>query len=435
MHSTQDLSFPRSETALSEKSSESDLLKRWNRWNRNLFIKRTDSLTHGKITIHDEVDSYILGKKTNLCPLEVTVQIHDLQTYASIVHSGSIGVAEAYMRGEWTCSNLTHLVRIFVVNRKVLDNMEKGIARLGVVLHELLHTLLNKNTKQGSKKNISAHYDLGNQFFRLFLDRTLMYSSAIFKNVDESLEKASENKMDHICKKLELRPHDHLLEIGTGWGGFAIHAAKNYGCQVTTTTISDEQFKLARSRVEESGLEDRVEVLKEDYRNLNGQYDKLVSIEMIEAVGHQFLENYFQKCSALLKEDGMLLLQAITIDDRRYHQASKTVDFIQRYIFPGGCLPSISVMADHLRESTDLCIYHLEDITQHYVTTLKRWRESFFANLDLVRDQGFSEEFVRMWEYYLCYCEGGFKERAIGTVHLVATKPLCKPRDLIAKFE
>jgi cyclopropane-fatty-acyl-phospholipid synthase len=257
-----------------------------------------------------------------------------------------------------------------------------------------------------------------------------MYSSAIFKNADESLEKASENKMDRICRKLELRPQDHLLEIGTGWGGFAIHAARNYGCQVTTTTISEEQFQLARKRVEESGLQDRVEVLKEDYRNLNGQYDKLVSIEMIEAVGHHFLQSYFQKCSALLKKDGMLLLQAITIDDRRYHQASKTVDFIQRYIFPGGCLPSISVMAEHLRESTDLCIYHLEDITQHYVTTLKRWRESFFANLDQVRDQGFSDEFVRMWEYYLCYCEGGFKERAIGTVHLVATKPLCKPRDL-----
>ena len=226
MHSTQNLSFPRSETTLSEKHPESDLLKRWNRWNRNLFIKRTDSLTHGKITIHDEMGSHILGQKTNLCPLEVTVQIHDLQTYASIIHSGSIGVAEAYMRGEWTCSNLTYLVRIFVVNRKVLDNMEKGIARFGVVIHELLHTFLNKNTKQGSKKNISAHYDLGNQFFRLFLDQTLMYSSAIFKNADESLEKASENKMDRICRKLDLRPHDHLLEIGTGWGGFAIHAAK-----------------------------------------------------------------------------------------------------------------------------------------------------------------------------------------------------------------
>ncbi|MFZ9008052.1 MAG: class I SAM-dependent methyltransferase [bacterium] len=434
MRSNQELSFPRSETLLSEKQPESDLLKRWNRWNRNLFIRRTDSLTHGKITVHDEMGTYILGQKTDLCPLEVTVHIHDLQTYASIIHSGSIGVAEAYMRGEWTCSNLTYLVRIFVVNREVLDNMEQGFARFGVAIHEILHKFLNKNTKQGSKKNISAHYDLGNEFFRLFLDQTLMYSSAIFEDTEESLEKASKNKMDRICKKLELKPQDHLLEIGTGWGGFAIHAAQNYGCQVTTTTISQEQFQLAKERVKESGLQDRVEVLKEDYRNLNGQYDKLVSIEMIEAVGHQFLQGYFQKCSSLLKKDGMLLLQAITIDDRRYHQASKTVDFIQRYIFPGGCLPSISVMAEHLRESTDLCIYHLEDITQHYVTTLKRWREGFFANLDQVHAQGFSDEFVRMWEYYLCYCEGGFKERAIGTVHLMATKPLCKPRDLTCQI-
>jgi cyclopropane-fatty-acyl-phospholipid synthase len=430
MRSTQDLSFTRSEAILTDNQKETSLLKRWNRWNRNLFIRRTDSLAHGKITVHDELGTYILGQKTDLCPLEVTVHIHDLQTYAIIIHSGSIGVAEAYMRGEWNCTNLTHLVRIFVVNQKVLDNMEQGIARFGVAIHEILHKFLNKNTKQGSKKNISAHYDLGNEFFRLFLDPTMMYSSAIFKEGEDSLEKASNNKMDRICRKLELRPTDHLLEIGTGWGGFALHAARNYGCQVTTTTISEEQFQLATTRVEKAGLQSRVEVLKEDYRNLNGQYDKLVSIEMIEAVGHQFLKGYFQKCSSLLKKDGMLLLQAITIDDRRYQQASKTVDFIQRYIFPGGCLPSISVMTEHLRESTDLCIYHLEDITQHYVKTLAKWREKFFANLEQVHSQGFSDEFVRMWEYYLCYCEGGFKERAIGTVHLMATKPLCKPRDL-----
>lgn len=428
------LTLPRTEARNPEFSSSRGMLQRWLRWNRQLFYHRTQGLQHGKIVVHDELGTLVLGQRTDRCDLEVTVHIHDLETYASIIHSGSIGVAEAYMRGEWSCSDLTHLVRIFVVNMDVLDQMETGFARLGVTVHEMVHKLLNKNTHTGSRRNISAHYDLGNEFFRLFLDPTMMYSSAIFGDTSQTLEEASKNKMDRICRKLDLRPQDHLLEIGTGWGGFALHAAQHYGCQVTTTTISQEQYELAKERVQAAGLTDQVQVLQEDYRNLKGEYDKLVSIEMIEAVGHQYFRDYFRKCSSLLKADGMLLLQAITIDDRRYNNARRTVDFIQRYIFPGGCLPSISVMVDHLRDTTDLCVYHLEDITQHYAHTLARWRERFFANLEHVRAQGFSEEFVRMWEYYLCYCEGGFTERAIGTVHLMATKPLCKPRDLTQAF-
>jgi cyclopropane-fatty-acyl-phospholipid synthase len=405
---------------------------RWNRFYRRNVLRKLSVLKRGKITLQDDLATTVLGQTDEHCQLHVTVRVHSEQMYISMALGGSIGVAESYMRGEWSCNNLTDLVRILVLNRQVLNEMGGGLARFGMMLHEGLHKLVRRNTKTGSRKNISAHYDLGNDFFRLFLDPTMMYSAAVFTEQTKGLEEASRQKMDRICQKLDLQPNDHLLEIGTGWGGFALHAAQQYGCKVTTTTISQEQYKMARERVLAAGLEGQVEVLQQDYRDLQGQYDKLVSIEMIEAVGHQYFEEYFRTCSNLLKEDGMLLLQAITIDDRRYEKAKKTVDFIQRYIFPGGCLPSISVMCDSLRNTTDMCVYHLEDITRHYATTLAKWREQFFANLDEVKSQGFSDEFVRMWEYYLCYCEGGFRERVIGTVHLVATKPLCRPRDLVA---
>ncbi|MCB2069151.1 MAG: class I SAM-dependent methyltransferase, partial [Ottowia sp.] len=277
--------------------------------------------------------------------------------------------------------------------------------------------------RTGSRKNIAAHYDLGNDFFKLFLDPTMMYSSALFPSADASLEEASVAKLDELCRQLELRSEDHLLEIGTGWGGMAIHAARHYGCRVTTTTISREQYQYACEQVQQAGLQDRVTVLCEDYRNLTGRYDKLVSIEMIEAVGHAFYSDYFQRCSALLKPEGKMVIQAITIADQRYDSARKSVDFIQRYIFPGGCLPSLAVISDHLARDTDMQMVHLRDITADYALTLAHWRERFMAAQEAVLRQGFDRSFIRMWEFYLAYCEGGFRERIIGTVQLAFAKP------------
>ena len=273
-------------------------------------------------------------------------------------------------------------------------------------------------------KNILAHYDLGNDFYALFLDETMTYSCGIFEREDSTLKEASEAKYDRICRKLMLTTGDQVLEIGTGWGGFAVHAAGNYGVHVTTATISDEQHQFAQNRIKAAGLEDRITLLKSDYRDLSGKFDKLVSIEMIEAVGHHFYATFFRTCSRLLKDDGMMALQAITIGDQIFDRHRRSVDFIKRYIFPGSCIPSITAISNAIARATDLRLVHLEDITPHYARTLSEWRRRFFANLDKVREMGYSDTFIRMWEYYLCYCEGGFAERYIGDVQMLFTKPL-----------
>ena len=259
-----------------------------------------------------------------------------------------------------------------------------------------------------------------------------MYSSAVFERPGMSLKEASEAKLDRICRKLELTPDDHVLEIGTGWGGFAVYAARHYGCRVTTTTISREQFEFASERVKSEGLADRIELLMRDYRDLDGQYDKLVSIEMIEAVGHEYMDTYFNHCASLLKEDGMMLLQAITIADQRYQAATRSVDFIQKYIFPGGFLPSVTAILDAVTRNTNMRIYHLEDIGAHYAETLKHWRESFTNNLNEILPMGYGEEFLRMWHYYYCYCEGAFRERAIGDVQVLFIKPSSRREPVLA---
>jgi cyclopropane-fatty-acyl-phospholipid synthase len=300
--------------------------------------------------------------------------------------------------------------------------MEGGAARFTIPLQKLFHWV-NRNTHEGARRNIAAHYDLGNDFFSLWLDESMMYSSAIFERPDMSLHEAQQARLEHICQKLQLRPDDHVVEIGTGWGGFAMHAARNYGCRVTTTTISAEQYELAWQRVVDAGLHDRITLLLDDFRDLEGKYDKLVSIEMIEAIGHDLFVPYFRKCSELLKPDGAMLIQAITIADQQYEEYRKSVDFIQRYIFPGGHLPSLGVMTDAAARHTDMRLLGLEDIGLHYATTLNRWRENFIAQLDQVRRMGYPEPFIRMWEYYLCYCEGAFLERAISDVQVVFTKP------------
>jgi cyclopropane-fatty-acyl-phospholipid synthase len=297
--------------------------------------------------------------------------------------------------------------------------MARLLRPLSIIAH-----WLRRNTSSGSRRNIAAHYDLGNEFFSLFLDETMAYSCAIFPHPQTTLFEASEAKFDRICGKLALNCQDHVLEIGSGWGGFAIYAAQKYGCRITTTTISRKQFLYAIRQVELAGLKDRVTVIEKDYRELCGSFDKLVSIEMIEAVGHQYFDTFFRVCSERLKPQGMMLLQAIVIPDQPYESYRRSVNFIQRYIFPGGCLPSIGAISHSVGRATDFRLTHLEDITPHYAETLALWRQRFHANLDRVRGLGFSEEFIRTWDFYFCYCEGAFRERAIGNVQILLNKPL-----------
>ena len=352
----------------------------------------------------------------------LTLHVQDPGFYRAVAANGSVGAAEAYMDGHWTCDDLVGLVQLLVRNRALLDRMETGWARIGGLAMRSLHAV-RRNTRNGSRRNIAAHYDLGNEFFSLFLSDDLMYSSALYADASDTLEQASKRKLDRICEKLRLQPGDRVIEIGTGWGGFALHAATHYGCHVTTTTISREQHVLAAARVAQAGLQDRVTLLLEDYRDLQGQYDKLVSIEMIEAIGAPFLDTYFGKLGSLLKADGLALVQAITIEDHRYEQALRSVDFIKRHVFPGSFIPSVAAMLDSKARSTDLALVHLEDFGSSYARTLQAWRQRFMARLADVRAQGFDQRFVRMWEFYLAYCEGGFRERSIGVAQLLLAKP------------
>lgn len=403
--------------------------RRLDRLAKQILFKRLTNLAHGTITIIDNTSDVgtelKFGSSQQLSALDdihVVLEVKNSQFYGEVVFGGSIGAGEAYMQGYFDCENLTDLIRLMVRNQSLLDTIESSFARLTSPIQKWLH-IVNKNTQAGSRRNIAAHYDLGNDFFKLMLDPTMMYSSAIFENSKQSLEDASLAKLKSICKKLDLKEHDHVLEIGTGWGGFAIYAAKNYGCKITTTTISQQQYLLAIERIKAAGLEDKIEVLLSDYRDLTGTYDKLVSIEMIEAIGHQFYDTYFAQCSRLLKPSGMMLLQAITITDQRYASALKSVDFIQRYIFPGSCIPSVTAMLSSITKSTDLRLFNLQDIGPHYATTLAKWRDNFFEHIDAIRMMGYPETFIRMWDFYLCYCEGGFKERALGDVHMLLVKP------------
>jgi len=388
---------------------------------RRLVLRQLGRLEHGELWLRDGDEAHRFGSAPN-GGTAAHLTVLDPRFYSELAFGGSIGGAEAYMHGYWRCDDLVALVRLLLQNRTVLDDMEGGAARFTLPLQKLFHWV-NRNTHEGARRNIAAHYDLGNDFFALWLDPTMMYSSAIFEQPGMSLHEAQLARLDRICRRLSLQPGDHVLEIGTGWGGFALHAAGNYGCRVTTTTISAEQYEWAYRRIVDAGLHDRVTLLLDDFRDLDGQYDKLVSIEMVEAIGHDLLVPYFRKCSELLKPDGAMLIQAITIEDQRYKAYRKSVDFIRRYIFPGGHLPSAAVMTDAVAKHTDMRLLGLEDIGLHYATTLARWRENFFARLDDVRRMGYPEPFVRMWEFYLCYCEGAFLERAISDLQVVFTKP------------
>ncbi|NDK37398.1 class I SAM-dependent methyltransferase [Pseudoxanthomonas gei] len=395
---------------------------------RKRLLATLGELRDCRLSIEESGETMVLGTPAAHADatLHAHLRIHDPAFYRMAALNGSVGAGEAYLEGLWDCDDLVALVRILVRNRERLDAMDSGLAKLGGWAMQAMHALA-RNTRRGSRRNIAAHYDLGNPLFQLFLDDNLMYSSAIFESEDETLEVASTRKLARICEKLRLGPQHHVVEIGTGWGGFALHAAREHGCHVTTTTISREQHELACQRIQQAGLGDRVEVMLKDYRDLDGQYDRLVSIEMIEAIGHQYLDTYFAKVAGLLKPDGEALVQAITIEDHRYLQALKSVDFIKRFIFPGSFIPSVSAMAGAIGRASDLRVFNLEDIGPSYALTLKAWRERFHANLPRVRALGYDTRFVRMWNFYLAYCEGGFRERSIGDVHLWLTRPDARP--------
>ena len=398
---------------------------------RRGVMRQLNQLKNGLLVLVENGERHQFGD--HHATLIGEVQVNDPSVWGMIASNGSIGAGEAFIHGYWSSPDLTKVIRVLVSNMQVLDAMEGGLARLGRPLIRGLHWV-NRNTRKGSQKNIAAHYDLGNEMFEQFLDPTMMYSAAQFLSADDTLEQAQLNKLQRICQKLDLKPEDHLLEIGTGWGSMAIFAAQYSGCKVTTTTLSKEQFDYTHARIQALGLQEQITLLLEDYRDLRGQYDKLVSIEMIEAVGHHFLPSYFKQCSQLLKSNGLMLLQAITIRDQRYEQAKNSVDFIQRYIFPGGALPSVQKMLEIVGRDTDMNLMHMEDFGLHYAKTLRLWHENFRRAHGRLTELGYDEYFLRLWEFYLCYCEGGFLERSIGTAQLLLAKPAAQPQPLLGRF-
>lgn len=398
---------------------------------RQLACQQLSLLEDGSLTIREAGQQTLRfgDGDARFAPAELI--IHDSSTWKDLLTGGSIGAAESYVAGDWSTPDLVSLLRFFTRNVDRMNEFEDRFSWITKPALKALHWL-NRNTKEGSRKNISAHYDLGNELFETFLDPTMMYSSAIYPHQEATLEEAAVHKLDTICRKLDLRPGDHVMEIGTGWGGFAVHAAKHFGCHVTTTTISREQLELAKEKVKAERLEDRITLLFDDYRDLEGQFDKLVSIEMVEAVGPQFLDSYFSQISRLLKPDGLALIQAINMPEQRYRRALKNVDFIQRFIFPGSFIPSIGAILGSVRTGSDLVMTHAEDVGFHYARTLHDWCERFMANREKLEGQGYDDAFRRLWHFYFAYCEAGFSERAIGVSQIVFAKPGNKRANILS---
>ncbi len=382
---------------------------------RFLVHRQLTRLTHGRLCITDGTGQREFGREDGFV---AEVEVNDPRFYRALVVGGSLGAAQAYINGWWDTPDLCAVFRLFVGNPHCADGMDGGLARARVWLSRIGHRW-RSNTRRGSRTNITDHYDLGNDFFALVLDPTMTYSCAFYPDEHTGLQDAQRAKLDRICRKLGLQSGHHVLEIGSGWGSFAIHAARNYGCRVTTTTISPSQHDLARQRIAAAGVGDRVELLRKDYRDLTGSYDRIVSIEMVEAVGHRFLPTYFGKIAELMKPGGAALIQAITTPDHRYRQYLRNPDFIQRYVFPGSCCPSLSAMIAAIHTSADLKVTHLEDIGAHYARTLRDWRNNFDANRDRLRELGYSDRLLRVWHYYLCYCEAGYAEGYLGDLQIV----------------
>ena len=384
------------------------------------LMKKFNELSFGYIILIDGKEKFIFGDKQS--DRKVTVTVLSQEFYVFMGSGGVLGASEAYTAGFWKSDDLVLLVQIILKNKSILKSIDSGMSKAFLnFINSFIHNR-RQNTLNGSKKNILAHYDLSNDFYKLWLDPTMTYSAAIFEKDSTTLEEASIEKLDRICRKLQLSKSDKVIEIGTGWGSFAIHAAKKYGCHVTTTTISDAQFQYATERIREEDLESNITILNKDYRDLKGEYDKLVSIEMIEAVGYEFIPDFFKTASSLLKSDGLMALQGITYNDQGFDRYKNSVDLIKRYIFPGSCLISINHITEVIKNKTDLTIVNFEDITSHYAETLKRWRVNFLNSIDQVKKMGFSESFINMWEFYFVYCEAGFAERHIGDVQIVFAK-------------
>lgn len=392
----------------------------WQATAKSLLFKLLANMQDGYLTLQEKDQTYHFGNAGSR--LVAHVVVHDIGVYSKIMTGGSIAAGECYFNGLWDSPDVTAVIRVMVRNAALIDTLDHRFSALSQLGQRFWHWA-NRNSPSGSKKNIVAHYDLGNDFYRLFLDPTMMYSSGVFNTAETSLHEAQLQKLDDICQHLQLKPGEAVIEIGTGWGGFALYAAKHYGVNVTTTTISEEQHAYAEAQIKAQGLQDQITLLKEDYRHLQGKYDKLVSIEMIEAVGHRFLPTFFQTCNQLLKPTGKMLIQAITIADQRYDRYRKQADFIQRYIFPGGFLPSVEVMNKQIARHTDLKVVGLSDIGLDYAVTLKHWSERLKAVRRELPGLGLDQQFYRMWQFYFHYCEGGFRERLISAVHLVAEKP------------
>jgi len=407
-------------------------------WSLNALARKTvlekfQSLKGGRISVNDCSDAARFGDFDE-DRLQATVAVSNQSFYRKLLVGGTIGSAESYIDNDWGSDNLTDLIRIMIRNMDSVTRMEKRWSRIRSAFHRFRH-LARKNTVEGSRRNIHEHYDLGNEFYQLFLDPTLNYSAGIFnKSVSDKffpdaqspMHAASLVKMRHICQRLQLQPGQRVVEIGTGWGALAIHMAEHYGVHVTTTTISQEQYQHALAAVKAKGLEDQVTVLQKDYRDLDGKFDRLVSVEMIEAVGHQFLDTYFAKCDSLLEDDGAMLIQAIAISEQNYAAYRKGVDFIRAYVFPGGCLPSISSINNSIGRSTSMRMIGLEDISQDYADTLRHWRVAFMKRLPEVRQLGFDDAFIRLWHFYLCYCEAAFAERRCNSLQAMFAKNKCE---------
>ena len=389
-------------------------------WCRRAAVARLDQLQHGGLTVRDVDQTFRLGRSSGGERTPV-VTVHSPRFWRMLVQGGSLSAAESYLRGDWDCDDLTSAMRLLARESDVLQGIDAGWARLLSSWRNAANRL-RLNTRRGSRRNIAAHYDLSNEFFALLLDRTMTYSAGLFDSSTADLEQASLTKFERICRKLQLTPDDRLLEIGCGWGGFAMYAAAEYGCHVTATTVSAAQFEYARCEIDRRGLGDRITLLQTDYRDLQGRYDKLVSIEMIEAVGERFLDAYFRRCSRLLQPGGAMLLQSITMPEHRLDRYRRTVDFIQQYIFPGGFLPAVSLLQQSMQRTGGMQIDEQFDMTQDYALTLAHWRANFWNRIDEVRELGFDERFIRMWHYYLCFSETGFHERLTGVAQFLLRK-------------
>jgi len=389
---------------------------------RHLLLRRLRRLRRGQVVLREADGARQLGEESDLT---ADCHIRDAGLYRALLWGGTLGAAEAYFRGAWECDDLTALFRIFTRNLPETDRLDGRWAWMANLGQQLLHAC-RRNTLRGSRRNIHAHYDLGNEFFRLWLDDTLAYSSGIFRSPQATLKEASVEKFDRVCRKLDLRPTDRVLEIGSGWGGFALHAARYYGCHVTTTTISQQQYDAVAQRIRSAGLADRITLLKQDYRQLRGQFDKLVSIEMLEAVGHRYLDVYFRCCGDRLRPDGSALIQTIVMPERRHARYLRSVDFIRRYIFPGGSLPSLGSILKSVGRTSDLRFVQAVDFAPHYAETARRWRQAFQQRRHEIQALGYPERFVRMWHYYLCYCEAVFEERYVGILQIQLDKPQCR---------